>query len=64
MNIFCKPFVFMKSVNDGVHEQCITRISFIKNILFFSEPRKEIEIATYKLPTMFLFFPKSDPRRS
>ena len=29
-----------------------------------SEPRKEIEIATYKITTMFLNFGKSEPQRS
>ena len=29
-----------------------------------SEPQKEIEIATNKITTMFLYFSKSEPQRS
>ena len=32
-----------------------------KNMIFRSEPRKEIEIATNKITTMFLNFGKSEP---
>ena len=35
-----------------------------KNMIFRSEPRKEIEIATNKITTMFLNFDKSEPQRS
>ena len=35
-----------------------------KNMIFRSEPRKEIEIATNKITTMFLNFGKSEPQRS
>ena len=33
-------------------------------MIFRSEPRKEIEIATNKITTMFLNFGKSEPQRS
>ena len=35
-----------------------------KNMLSRSEPREEIEIATNKITTMFLYFSKSEPQRS
>ena len=36
----------------------------MKNMISRSEPRKEIEIATSKLTTMFLNLGKSEPQRS
>ena len=44
--------------------RCDTLFFSYKTMLSRSEPRDEIEIATNRITTMFLYFGKSEPQRS